>query len=107
MPKRRNEQQQPRRLESMPSTKARRLEGDALYAWATLNEQARQLQQQMEGFVQMQAQELGFDPKVEGIDPVGYIRPIQHGPQPLQMPENATPSPAPLPAPPAPDASGD
>ena len=88
----------PRRLESVPDTNGtsagpRRLEGDALFAWATMQAEARQLQQQMEGFVQMRAQELGFDPQQETIDMGGYIRPIQRSPAPLQVPDRASPVP--------------
>ena len=89
MTKQRRNGQEPRRLEPMPTAPGhRRLEGDALFAWATLQAQARQLQQQIESFVQMQAQELGFDPKQEGIDGGGYIRPIQTAPSPVQLGED-------------------
>jgi hypothetical protein len=83
----------PRHLEPMPSTKIRRLEGDALFAWATMQSEARQLQQQMQGFVQMQAQELGFDLQEETIDVGGYIRPIQREPAQIQMAQDGPPVP--------------
>jgi hypothetical protein len=86
--KRSSKQQPPRRLEAVPPTMPRRLQGDALFAWATMQEQARQLNQQMTGFAQMQAQEMGFDLDTETIDPVGYIRPIQREPIPVQVAQN-------------------
>jgi hypothetical protein len=83
----------PRRLEPMPSTHSRRLEGDALFAWATLQSEARQLQQQMQGFIQMQAQEMGFNPEQETIDLGGYIRPIQREPAQIQVAQDGPPVP--------------
>jgi len=94
-----DKQPPPRRLEPVPPTQPRRLEGDALFAWATMQTEARQLSQQMQGFVQMQAQELGFDPEQEGIDPGGYIRPLQREPLTLQVPQNAPEAPVEPPQP--------
>lgn len=91
MPKRRNGQTQLRSVAPPPGAEGpRRLTGDALYTWATIQAEVRQLQQQIDSFIQVQAQELGFDPKREGIDPGGYIRLIQTSPEPVQLGENMT-----------------
>lgn len=88
MPRRKDTQQpQPRRLEPVAGSGLRRLTGDALFAWATLQAEARQLQQQIDGFLRAQAEELGLDLENEGIDPGGYIRPIQARPSQVQLGE--------------------
>jgi hypothetical protein len=66
---------------------ARRFEGDDLMVWATYQERARSLNQQMNEFIEAVRTKYNIAPN-ELPDAGGFIRPMQTRPMPLQVPQN-------------------